>query len=49
MAQLVGYLHNINISGHFWPKLGFLTPSDAHFLGLPQLLCNWYWRYRITI
>ena len=38
MAQLVGFLHNINISGHFWPKLGFLTPSDAHFLGSPQLL-----------
>ena len=26
MAQLVGFLHNINIWGYFWPKFGFLTP-----------------------
>ena len=36
MAQLVGFLHNINIWGYFWPKLGFLTPWGAHFLGSPN-------------
>ena len=27
MAQLGGFLHNINIRGHFWPKFAFLTPG----------------------
>ena len=27
MAELGGFLHNINILGHFWPKFGFLTPG----------------------
>jgi len=30
MAQLEGFLHNINIWGYFWPKFGFLTPWGAN-------------------
>ena len=33
MAQLGGFLHNINIWGHFWPKFVFLTPWGAHLWG----------------
>ena len=30
IAELGGFLHNINSWGHFWPKFGFLTPWGAH-------------------
>jgi hypothetical protein len=30
MAQLGGFLHNINIWDYFWQKFGVFTPWGAH-------------------